>query len=627
MTLRRERSRRLLLAAGFGLAALLWCGVLANLHLSGRASILDRIEAPLLDLRFLIAGPRTPSIDIVVVALDDATVREAGRFPLPRATIAELVRALARLDARAIGLDILFIDPGPPEDDAALAAALRDARAVIAAAGLFRPAAAPVSGLRAVAEVIRPVEPLRDAAAFGLVNVATDHAGTPRHVPLLLRYGDEVLPSFPLRLAARAASEAVELGADRVSFGAAETRTDIGLHLPLRFAGPRGTLPTVSARAVLRGEVPRSAIAGRVVVVGATALGTSDTFATPFDPVLPGVEIMAAAVAHLLAGDGLVRDRRVRQIDVAAALALSLGAVLAIAFLPLGPALVATGLAALLWLVATALAFGSGYWLSAVLPLAALAVPAALCAAARQGLDQLHTRRVLQARDALRRFQSPALADRIARDPGFLAKPVEQDAAILFVDLSNFTRLSERLGPGRTRDLLSRYHTILEDEVTLHGGLVLSFMGDGAMVAFGLPEASADDAERALETAFAMATSVRAWLDTLVAIAPTELVAALDVRIGVHYGPVVVSRLGSRLHQHITATGDCVNVTSRLLEVASQRGAMVVASQALLDASGDAAARLPFAPLQAIPIRGREQSLTVALWTPPQMPARHRREA
>lgn len=601
----------------FGIA---WAGLIAQWHLSGQASFLDRIEAPLLDLRFLVAGPQPAPGDLTIVALDDNTVREAGGFPLPRAKVAELVRKLAGLGASTIALDILFIDPGAPSGDRVLAEALRETKAVIAAAGLFRetPEGTP-AGVPAAERVIWPIDALREAAALGLVNITTDHAGTPRHVPLLLRSGDSLLPSFPLRVAARAAAAEPSLDGERIMIGSVATRADLGLNLPLRFYGPSGTIRTISAWAVLQDEIGPEVVAGRVVIVGATALGTSDTFTTPFDPVFPGIEVLATAIGHLMTGDGLVRDRMVRRFDAATALALVVGAVLIISLLPLGLSLALTGLAAAGWLAVTIVAFRAGYWLSAVVPLAALSLPMLLCAAGRQALDRHQTRRLASAEEALRLFQSPTLAERIADDPAFLARPVEQDAPILFIDLSNFTRLSERLGPQRTREFLWEFHGLVEDEVTRHGGLVLGFMGDGAMIAFGLPEPRADDAARAVTAALGLASRVAEWLATRSRDLP-EIRPGLGVRVGAHYGPVVMSRLGTETHQHITATGDSVNVASRLLEVAAQERAAVVVSADLLRAAGNGP-NAAFGELRSVDIRGRAQPLTVALRRPPDQPS------
>jgi adenylate cyclase len=135
------RARRPSPLALLTLAALLiagaWGALLASRHLEGRASALDRIEAALVDLRFQVTGPRPAPAGIAIVAIDDEAVREAGAFPLPRDRLARLVEAIAAAGPRAVALDLLLIDPGPPEADAALRRALERSRAVIAAAGLF----------------------------------------------------------------------------------------------------------------------------------------------------------------------------------------------------------------------------------------------------------------------------------------------------------------------------------------------------------------------------------------------------------------------------------------------------------------------------------------------------------
>jgi len=84
------------------------------------------------------------------------------------------------------------------------------------------------------------------------------------------------------------------------------------------------------------------------------------------------------------------------------------------------------------------------------------------------------------------------------------------------------------------------------------------------------------------------------------------------VRIGGHYGSAVISRLGSKHHQHITAVGDTINVSSRLLEVAKQLQCGVVVSEDLLAAANMADA-VSAAALE-VEIRGRARSLRVRTW-------------
>ena len=155
--------------------------------------------------------------------------------------------------------------------------------------------------------------------------------------------------------------------------------------------------------------------------------------------------------------------------------------------------------------------------------------------------------------------------------------------------------------------------TLVEREVTAHRGIVISYMGDGVMAVFGLPKPQSDDAARALTAVESLRQSVSSWLADLPPIARDRL----DFRIGLHFGPAVVSRLGSPTQQQITATGDTVNVASRLLEVAKQQHCRVVVTEDLIQAAG--AALRPesvngelFSPL-IVSIRGRTSPLQVRI--------------
>jgi len=464
-----------------------------------------------------------------------------------------------------------------------------------------------------IQRLLLPLGRFAKAAAVGVVNVTTDWSGTPRHVPLLLRSGDQLTPSFSLRTASVADGRNPALGADRITIGDRAIGTDVGYALPLRFYGPRGTIRTVSAGDVLGDRIDGRMVRDRIVVIGATVTGGGDVFPTPFDPVLPGVEVLATAIAHLVEGDGLLRDRHVRLADALVAAIMPMLLVLLLSWhrSALGFALIA-GIA-LLWIGLTAAVFVQGIWLSATLPLAA-AVPSVLLFGATQlWLDRYRADRLAAERRTLRRFQSPSLTERLALDPDFLARPVRQDAALIFIDLSGFTGLSETLGPDETRDVLKGFHALVDEEAVRHKGVVASFMGDGAMILFGLPEPGPEDSCHAMETCIGLCERTRTWLASL----PPSISSHLGFKIGAHYGAIVASRLGGESHQHITAIGDTVNVASRLMEVAAAHEMDLALSDDLYRAAGAACSALDCGVLTGTleaSIRGRSGSVRIWLW-------------
>ncbi|MBQ0823341.1 adenylate/guanylate cyclase domain-containing protein [Microvirga sp. HBU67558] len=614
----RRHASTLIAAALAGL----WGAGLALPHWRGGSDLLDRVEAPLADLRFLIQGPRPAPDAITIVAIDDQTIQTTGSYPLPRATMAQLVSSLALMKPNVIALDILFIDPGPPQGDLALAEALRKSPSVVAAAGVFKPGEnrsrivsdRSLDTLLPEAEsLLLPLGSLTGAAALGVVNIAIDASGVPRHVPLLLQSGDRIVPSFPLRAASLAVKQDPVLGSESVELGGASTRTETGYALPLRFYGPGGTIRTVSAAQVLNGTLAEDAIGGRTVVIGATVTGGGDTFSTPFDPVLPGVEVLATAIAHLTEGDGLVRDRSVRTVDAAVAVILPVLFVLLLSWQrsAWGFALIASS--ALGWIGVTVVAFTRGIWLSASLPLLAAVPAVTFFGAAQLWLDRRRADRLSAQSKTLQRFQPPSLTERLTKDPAFLMQPIRQEAAVIFIDLSGFTGMTEMISIDETREVLRSFHTLVDEEAVAHHGIVASFMGDGAMILFGLPDPSPHDAGNALAACLGLCARMEIWLASL----PEPIATRIGFKIGAHHGGIIASRLGGDSHQHITATGDTVNVASRLMEVAATHQADIAMSDDLLQAAGPARIVLRSGSLdgpRATAIRGRAGAIPAWLW-------------
>ena len=376
-----------------------------------------------------------------------------------------------------------------------------------------------------------PLQVFSDAAAVGVVNVATDQTGTPRLVPLLFRSGDQVEASLPLRVAALAIGAEPEIEPNHIVLGTRLIRTDLGHLLPLAFYGPRGTIPTISAATVLAGQLDGESVRNRIVVIGATVTGGGDVFPTPFDPVLPGVEVISTAIAHLTAGDGIVRDHRVRLVDAGFATIMPMVLVALVAWRRSAIGMAAVIGVVLLWAAFNVMAFMNGIWLSAALPMTAAAPPTILFGAAQIWRDRNRAQYFATQSQLLQKFQAPGLGKWLAKHGDFLLEPVREDAAVVFIDLSGFTGLSETLGPNATRELLSAFHLLVDEEVTGCGGIVTSFMGDGAMILFGLPEPALDDAAKAASCSVRLCNRAKGWLASL----PDSTSSRLGYKIGASF--------------------------------------------------------------------------------------------
>jgi adenylate cyclase len=604
--------------------AALWGGGVYLLHAQGHLRALDRAESAITDFRTVLRGVRAPPDLVTIVEIDDSVVRQFGKYPLARSDLARIVDAIARLKPRAIGLDILLLDKGSDAGDAALAEALGAAPTAIAAAAVFPEHSQSIQvekdqllgALPTADGFLWPLKQFAEHASVGVVNVTTDQSGVPRSVPTLLRTNDGIAMSFPLRVASLATAIEPVIEPNRLVLGQLSIPTDADHGLPIGFYGPRRTIRTISAGALLAGEPPAAAIAGRVVVVGAAVAGGGDFFPTPFEPLMPGVEVMATAITDLLAGDVIRHGRSSQIAESIVCVILPMMIVGLLAWRRSTVGIVAAAGLVLLWMIATFLAASSGVWMSAAVPLAATAPPVLLFGVIQLWWGRRRAHYFAMKSQVLGQFQAPSIQRWLAADPNFLAEPVRQNAAVLFIDLSGFTSLSEQIGPDRIRELLNEFHGIIDKDVAKYRGTITGFLGDGAMVLFGLPQPAPDDAVRAIDCAVSLATSTSDWLRAL----PAPMASRLGYKIGAHFGTIVASRLGGTSHRHITATGDTVNVANRLMEAAAGHRAELSVSDELLCAAGRDSALYKSGSLTGplkTRLRGRSGSLVIWLWSQP----------
>jgi PAS domain S-box-containing protein len=248
--------------------------------------------------------------DVVIVAIDDASIESIGRWPWRRAVHATLLERLHAMGARIVALDILMTEAD--QDDALLASAMRQGLPTVLPLMVRFPRK---SGY--IREEL-PVPPLaKSAAAIGHVNVDVDPDGMVRSLFL-----EEGLGSPDRPYLATALLEYLSGGTNRQRCGA--NHPDLK-HAPLDvwvrdcqilipYSGPPGHFVQVSYADVLTGRVSDSAIKGKIVLVGATAQGVGDAWSTPVSGgalAMPGVEVMANVLQAQRDGT-LVRKVRLR---------------------------------------------------------------------------------------------------------------------------------------------------------------------------------------------------------------------------------------------------------------------------------------------------------------------------
>lgn len=424
-----------------GALALAVMAAFAGLHVfAPELPSLRRLELSAFDAQMRWRGARAPGPETVVVMIDDRTIADLGRWPVPRARFAEIVDKLHRAGAKVIGIDVLISEPAAGDGDAALASAIavagnvvlpftfefaegsaprtdplvaRSMYASVRHDAAYRPVALEATGL------VRPLAALAEGASLGHMLAAFDVDGAPRYDYPAFAYDLDPYPSMAVRIVQRFLDVAwndvvVTLGSG-VAIGPLRVPTDAQMRLIVNYLGPAGAFPTHSFSHVLRGDVPDEALRGRIVLIGANATGSRDTFKTPFTGVLPGVERLATVVDAMLHQTHVTRPALAPWLEILAMLAGAVALAFAVSRLPLAIAAIAgVALAAAFPVSAQLLLSHSGIWQASAVPVVAVATTFLVLSLYRYGLldkERRHLRRVFQ------RYLAPPMVDRLMADP------------------------------------------------------------------------------------------------------------------------------------------------------------------------------------------------------------------
>jgi adenylate cyclase len=182
----------------------------------------------------------------------------------------------------------------------------------------------------------------------------------------------------------------------------------------------------------------------------------------------------------------------------------------------------------------------------------------------------------------------------------------EEEIAVMFCDLRNFTALSEARLPYDMVFLLNRYFTVVGQAVEQAGGRLDKFIGDGAMALFGLDGNKETASRDALKAAALILRNIEALNEEL----EKQFSVKLRIVIGIHAGPSIVGVMGYGAAKTLTAIGDTVNVASRLESAAKDFNTAIVVSEPVIVQSGQPKGVLES---RTIPIRGKSSQMKVFL--------------
>lgn len=587
---------------------------------------------------YLNLAPRAadPTFPVRIVDIDEEALAKVGQWPWPRSELARIVDRLAEAGARTVAIDLILAEPDRLSP-AALArqvevrrelapivaelAALPSNDALLARAMTRLPVVLGLSADNATARTPRPpkagfasagddpllfapsfagaVEPLAELSATsagdGAVNWLPADDQIVRQVPLVVSVQGRLLPTLSLEAMRTGAGETTafvrasggsgvtafgqQTGIETVRIGETVLPTGRDGQLWLNYARP-DPRRYVSARRILDGDFDPADLAGRYVLIGASAAGLLDLRATPLAASVPGVEIHAQAVEQMLSGDHLTRPPLATGLEIAFLVAA--GLLVAGLIRRTGPLAAAAVGAAAVGIIATAswLAFSRmGYLLDPVYPalsLLALYLTGSLLTYVRTETDRIRVKR------AFGHYVAAPLVEQLAADPSRLKLGGEtRDVTLLFADVRGFSRLSEGMDAETLIRFVNRLFTPMSDIILDHRGTIDKFMGDAVMAFWNAPVADADHAAEACRAALAMQERmVRLNREEGARRAAAgEPHTPIRIGIGLNTGPCCVGNVGSPQRFDYSVLGDAVNVAARIEDATKIYGVPIIVGE------------------------------------------------
>jgi len=563
-----------------------------------------------------------PDTPVRIVDIDEAALQEYGQWPWPRSIIARLIEKLTDKGAAVVAFDAVFAEP----DRSSPSRMLRDLAAFTDAATLEKLGAAALDNDRLMAEAmaqsrvvtgfgfdlrgsgnpprtfhgvafagdqpsqflpqqggtVKSIEILESAAkGNGSVNTDLDTIVI-RRVPMLFRVAgyEGLFPALSieaLRVAQEASSYLIKSSgaSGELSFGEKTGIVAIktgNLEVPTDGRGrvilyDTGHKPErfISARAVLKDEVPAEKLEGQVIFVGTSAIGLKDLRNTPVQDGVPGVEVHAQLAEQMIEQQFLARPDYA---DGAEFLYLAAVGLLMVLLLPRLSAGRMAFVAAVLigaGLVVPWFAYSQYHLLfDPIYP------PATLAAIYVGGtsLAFMRTERErAEIRGAFGMYLSPDLVEQLARNPSLLQLGGElREITVMFTDVRGFTTISEQFDPHGLTRFMNRFLTPMTDLILARRGTIDKYMGDAIMAFWNAPLPVERHAAHACDAALAMQARLLVLNEEWKKEAEAEGRKHIPVNIGVglNTGPASVGNFGSTQRFTYSCLGDDVNLASRL---------------------------------------------------------------
>jgi len=601
------------------------------------------INSNLTDSAFLYRGTLPADKRIVIIDVDEKSLKSLGQWPWSRNKIAKILENLNDAGAAIIGLDMVFAehDSSSPiniakeanisvdklaDFDKILADTLSQTPTISGFIFNFEDTIKnepPNSNAMFIqhgkgdeehlftAQGITTNIPILQQAAYssGSFNTLPDSDGIVRYVPLLFAYDDSIYPSLSFEMVrALLGEKKVEIfydesGVSGIKMGNLEIPTDKQGRLFINYKGGAKSYRYISALDIYNNSFDKKEVEENIILLGTSASGLLDLRATPFESIYPGVEVHANAIDNLINSDIIASPSYIRGLTATAIMVSVLVTALIISF---ATPLLSFGLIVGFLMIETWY-FYDMLFEEHLLPNFAYPLLGTLITTFVLTFMKIYfeNRQKMMISEKFAKKVSPQVAAKLLKSSKDAFSVAEVEVTIFFSDIRDFTSISEGFdNPKILIDYLNTYMSPMSQIIIDHEGTIDKYIGDAIMAYWNAPVSVKNHADKAVSAAIKQIEALEKLNETL----KLKSYPPIKIGIGLHTGNAIVGEMGSEGRSDYTVIGDSINLGSRIEGLCKPYGAKILISQATKKQLKE---RYKIREVDRVQVKGKDKAVTI----------------
>ncbi|WP_034255370.1 CHASE2 domain-containing protein [Aliarcobacter lanthieri] len=562
-------------------------------------NLLDSFDNRIRDSYFLFRGEIPTSQNVVIIDIDEASIKAFGQWPWSRDKLSKIIENLTLSNISVVGMDIVFaeedrtspikiakklnINATLEDYDLEFSKTIENSPVILGYSfDLLNNSSKQEPSIPAVfVEKNRQNDesfiieakgtvlnlPILQNSAYssGFFNIIPDESGVIRSVPLFISFDNILYPSLALEMirvlndTQRVFINYDENGVSNIVLDDIVIPTDRFGRMFINYRGAEKRFKYFSAKDIYENNFNIEDIENKIALFGTSAAGLFDLRATPFESVFPGVEVHANIIDNILEGDFIHKASYLDGVNIVLIFLLSFLIVIFITYSHFYLKPIVFFIFIFSFLVASyKLLFNFGVAINIVFPFLAI-VFGAILSLIFDYFYNIRSEKAVKAKFASK--VSKSVMEDILKNSNkdeFSAK--NKEVTIFFSDIRGFTNISEQLNAKDLIKFLNRYMEPMSEIIIKYQGTIDKFIGDAIMAYWNAPIDIKNHADMALKASLEQLKE----LEKLNLELKKENLPQIDIGIGLNTGEVIVGEMGSSLRSDYTVIGDSINLGSRV---------------------------------------------------------------